>query len=209
MAMRLHELHPSLSHYPVALLPVSVGCDICGVWMDNENYLTVGRMTMPMMAASAAVAGVAGILAQEEVIADDDGTEMLKTHRNLNLATLGITSAMAVYRLRRSRPSWTYLSIGVGATAMVAYSAYLGGKMVYQKGMGVKEANGVLLSQSPELVPGNGKQIMGAIKAQLVSGIRRTISEIFPSREIVDSEEIQRAIGTEMEPDEPEVGVRR
>ncbi len=209
MAMRLHELHPSLSHYPVALLPVSVGCDICGVWMNNDNYLTVGRMTMPMMAASAAVAGVAGILAQEEVIADDDGSEMLKTHRNLNLATLGITSAMAVYRLRRHRPSMIYLTLGIGATAMVAYSAYLGGKMVYQKGMGVEDAHGVLLSQSPELVPGNGKKILGAIKTQLARGIRRTISELFPSREIVDFEEIERAIGTEVESDEPEVGVRR
>lgn len=209
MAMRLHELHPSLSHFPIALLPVSVGCDICGVWMDNDNYLTVGRMTMPMMAASAAVALASGVLAQEEIIADDEGASMLKTHRTLNMASLAVTSSMAVYRLRRRRPSWTYLTIGVGATAMIVYSAYLGGKMVYQKGMGVEDANGVLLSQSPELVPGNGKRILSAIKEQLVNGIRKNIRDLFSSGEVAESEEIQRAIGTEVGSDEPEVGVRQ
>ena len=93
MAMHLQELHPSAVHYPIALLPLSIAADTLGLLTRNRSLLELGRLTMPVAAASAAVAGVLGLIAQEVVETDDEGMEMLITHRTLNLGLLGVAAA--------------------------------------------------------------------------------------------------------------------
>src|SRR5690606_10448007 len=149
MAMRLQELHPSSVHYPIALLPVSLAADALGLLTHNRRLLEVGRLTMPLAAASAAVAGVLGLIAQEVVQTDEEGADMLVTHRTLNLGLIGIAAGMAVKRLGEKKPDVGYLAVGaVGLGAMI-YSAYLGGQMVYDRGVGVRTAGGLREDLAP------------------------------------------------------------
>src|SRR5690606_11711924 len=99
MVMRLQELHPSMVHYPIALLPVSLVADALGLLTRNRSLLEVGRLTMPVAAVSAAVAGVLGLIAQESVELDDEAMDMLISHRTLNLGLIGLGAAMAVKRM--------------------------------------------------------------------------------------------------------------
>lgn len=149
MAMHLQELHPSSVHYPIALLPLSIAADAIGVITDNRALLEVGRVTMPIAAVSAAVAGVLGLIAQEVVDTDDEGMEMLITHRTLNLGLLGAAAAMAVHRVGRKRPGPGYLVAGAAGIGAMIYSAYLGGQMVYDRGVGVRKAGGLREKAAP------------------------------------------------------------
>lgn len=45
MAMRLHELHPSLVHFPIALLPTSIGSDLVGTLTRSRRLLELGCAT--------------------------------------------------------------------------------------------------------------------------------------------------------------------
>ena len=152
MAMRLQEVHPSLVHYPIALLPVSIGADALGKVTGSRTLLGMGKMGIALTAGTAALAGVFGLIAQEEVkLNSDRAGDLLVTHRNLNVGFLALATMMAVRRSMRRKPSMRYLVTGAAAIGAVAYSAYLGGKMVYEHGVGVKAADGIAEGHAPEL----------------------------------------------------------
>lgn len=151
MPMRLQEIHPSLVHYPLALLPLAVGADMLAEATDDDGLREVGRIGMAIAAGSAALAGLAGLIAQEEVDVEP-GTEaydMLATHRTINVGAVIGAAAMAAWRWRERRASPAYLAMGAASLGAVAYSAYLGGKMVYEHGLGVEAAGGLRDEERP------------------------------------------------------------
>jgi len=142
MAMRLQEVHPSIVHFPLTLLPLSIGADLIGQMTGSETLKNFAKATMPFAAASAAIAAVAGLVAQEEVNATGEAHDMLVTHRNLNLTMVGTATAMSEWRAKRDEPTAGYLAIGLAGLAAMTYTAYLGGHMVYEHGVGVLDAAG-------------------------------------------------------------------
>ena len=154
MAMRLQEVHPSLVHYPLAFLPLAVVTDTLGYLGRNRWLLKAGRWTTLLAAASAAAAGTAGLVAQEEVAAEGKARDMLVTHRTLNMALTLTTALLAAWRWRRRAPTPASLAIGVVGLGVMSYSAYLGGKMVYEYGVGVMPALGVKPGRGKLLRPG-------------------------------------------------------
>ena len=151
MALRVHEVHPSVVHFPLALFPASVACDALGLLRQDDALLSAGRFLMSAAAMSAAVAGLAGFAAQEGVYANDDAHDLLVTHRNVNVGLVILTALLAFQRRRRKRPSAGYMCVALGGFAAMTYTAYLGGKMVYSKGVGVEPAGGVRFENAPEV----------------------------------------------------------
>jgi len=178
MAMKLHELHPSLIHFPLALLPLSIASDLLGRATGSASLLDVGRRTMPLAAASGLVAGVAGLMAQTEVKAEGGAMELLKTHRTLNLGLVAIAGAMAVQRVRKEKPSAAYIGLGLIGIATMAYSAYLGGEMVYRDGVGIEAADGI--RKRPKVPEHSLQQAGTALRtaaSDTAKGIQLTIEE--------------------------------
>src|ERR1051325_12054388 len=95
MAMKLHEVHPAIVHFPLALFPLSIGADLLGRATGDETLMEIGKKTLPLAIASGLIAGVAGLMAQTEVEADGKSLDLLKTHRTLNLATVAAATALA------------------------------------------------------------------------------------------------------------------
>lgn len=136
--MRLAELHPATVHYPLALLPLSIGADAVSYATRSKSLATIGKWGVVGAALTAGVAGALGLVAQEEVDLDAAGERVLRTHRTLNLGLLGALTAMAAMRVGQRRPSLGYLALGLGAFAIAGVSAYLGGKLTYEHGAGVE-----------------------------------------------------------------------
>jgi uncharacterized membrane protein len=151
MPMRVQEVHPALAHFPVALLPTAVAADLIGTLTDNEALMETGRQLMPVAAASVAATGIAGFAAQEAVRTGDESHDLLVTHRTLNIGLLVLSVALAGIRVRSRRPSAGYLLAGLAGAALVTYSGYLGGRMVYAHGVGVDPADGVERERAPEM----------------------------------------------------------
>lgn len=175
MAMHLQELHPSVVHYPIALLPVSLAADALGLLTRNRSLLELGRLTMPIAAASAAVAGVFGLIAQEVIDTDDEGMDMLVTHRTLNLGLIGLAAAMAAKRMGEKEPPVGYLVVGAAGLGAMFYSAYLGGQMVYDRGVGVRTAGGLREEVAPPLTQPVRAATMSA--RHIAMGARHTVEE--------------------------------
>ena len=158
MAVRLHEVHPAIVHFPIALLPVAIGADLLGRLTGSRALQETGKRVMPLAAASAAISGLTGLIAQEEVKAEGRAHDVLATHRNINVTVVAASIALAAWRSKRDEPSAAYLALGLAGIGAVSYSAYLGSKMVYEYGVGVDAAGGIMAGRGAELVPGERGQ---------------------------------------------------
>lgn len=176
MAMGLQELHPSIVHMPLAFAPLSVGADIAGALMDDPSLTAVGRATIGLAAAGAAVAAVTGLIAQEEVHAEGLAHQRLVTHRNLNLVGGTVLAGMALWR-QKNDPGPGYLALGAGLLGTMFYTAYLGGKMVYDHGVGVKAARGVR-QDVPELSFGDAGRAARTAVTDVGRGARNAAGEL-------------------------------
>lgn len=177
MPMQLHETHPALVHFPLAFYPLSLAADAAGKVLDRDDLRDLGRITMPLSAGAVAVAGVSGLMAQQEVEGSEQAFDMLITHRNLNLLAGGLAAGLAVWRWTRDRPGLGYLAAGLAGYGLMAYSAFLGGHMVYTHGMGVRKAGGVR-ADVPELTADDASRAASRSIQDLAGGSRVAASEV-------------------------------
>lgn len=176
MARRLQEIHPALVHFPIALLPTSVGADFLGKLTGSETLLEIGRLGIALTAGSAAISGLAGLIAQESVHAEGEAHDLLVTHRTLNVGLLGLTTAMAIWRASHDRPSAGYLLAGLLGMGAMSYSAYIGGKMVSNYGVGV-EATGGLREEAPEVDLEHAGEAARLSTRHVVDGARHVLQD--------------------------------
>ena len=177
MPMKLQEVHPALVHFPITLLPLAIGADFLGRVRRKRELRTIGRWGIAAAAVSGVVAGLFGLIAQEEVNVEGETKDLLITHRDLNLGAVAVMTALALRRAQQDRPSIAYLLAGLGTIATVTYSAYLGGHMVYAHGVAVENGAG-LAEAVPELRPSSTGAVARRAVRDLGSGLVHTGQEI-------------------------------
>ncbi len=179
MAVRLQEVHPALVHFPIALLPLTFAADLAGSVTSNRRLSWLGRWGMVASAASAALAGVAGLIAQEEVNVEGPSMDTLITHRNLNLGVLALTTALAVRRQGEAKAGPAYLGAAALALGTLLYSGYLGGKVVYEYGVGVAPApgprGGLYQGGGPPLTE---PRVLRSAAHDLGNGVKHLVQEV-------------------------------
>ena len=178
MAIRLQQMHPALVHLPIALLPLAVGADLLGRMTGNKSLLSFGQKAIVVAAAGAVASAVTGLIAGEEVNVEGEARDMLMTHRNLNFVATVVAASMAVWRAQHRRPNAAYLGAGLAGVGVLAYTAYLGGKLVYDDGVGVEPAHGVYRTDAPALRSGQFGAFFETAVTDLWHGIQHMIQEV-------------------------------
>ncbi len=142
MPMQLHEIHPSVIHAPLALLPAAAVVDILAA--SSRGRLRrlaldrAGRQLWWLGVGSAAVAGIAGMAASQEIHLDDPrARDAMWLHGMGNTAILIASLGLAAWRSGHRATSAT-AGIGAAAVGAALYTAWLGGSIVYTHGAGVK-----------------------------------------------------------------------
>jgi uncharacterized membrane protein len=178
MALRLHEIHPSIVHFPLAIVPTSLALDVIGKLTGSKSLMSTAKYLVPVGAVAGGVVGLAGLVSQQTVHAEREAHKTLVTHRNLNLVLLGAAAVLTGVRMKQERPSWGYLLAMAGGVAAMNYTAYLGGKMVYSHGVGVETSGGADLRQSIEIRRGSyGRAARLALK-HIGRGLLRVLKEL-------------------------------
>lgn len=151
MAMRTHELHPTLVHAPLVLLPAAALVEVLAAVRPRERRLQrAGRRLWWAASISGLAAGLAGMAASQEVQLDtDDARDAMFVHGIGNLTLVVSALGIAVWRARRVATPTSAVA-GVVATCAAAYTAYLGGELVYAHGAGIVRLGGVA-AESPAL----------------------------------------------------------
>jgi uncharacterized membrane protein len=139
MTMRVHVLHPSLVHFPLALLPLAAGVDLLAPRRGHraQGADRVGKILWWMTAGSGLVTGLAGMAASQEVKARDPYVrDMMWLHGAGNVVVVAGALGMALWR-QTHRASAGQALLGLLASGLSLYTAYLGGELVYSHGVGV------------------------------------------------------------------------
>src|SRR5262249_38454481 len=139
------NVHPLLVHFPIALLPVSVGLDLLGAVMKRRDAETAARWTLWLGAVGAALAVYTGHGAAEALQprVSAEAQALLSTHHHLAIGVLAAAFALSLWRLFVPAPPrrWhaAYLVVAVGLVAALVIVSDLGGQLVFLHGVAVHQ----------------------------------------------------------------------
>lgn len=161
MPMRTHELHPSLVHAPLALLPAAAFADLAAALRPRDLRLDrLARNLWWATASAGLLTGLAGMAASQEIeLRTTRARDMMFAHGVGNLGIVLAAVGVSAWR-SRNRANLTSALSGLLAAGAATYTAYLGGELVYTHGAGVKALGGAA-AESPALFSGEGMARLG------------------------------------------------
>ena len=133
------RMHGGATHFPVALLMVSVLFDHAGFWWRNEarrrEFCAVGFYSLLIAAAAAPVAVLSGIALSKGTVM---GSGLLALHHWFVWPAFGLLIGLAVWRLvvreRASRlAGGGYLAVATFTVVAMMTAGYWGGEMIIGK----------------------------------------------------------------------------
>jgi uncharacterized membrane protein len=132
-----HPLHPILVSIPIGLWTFAFVCDLIHAFGGSTLWSTVSLYCVAGGSVGAVVAAVPGLI-DYFFIDEADMKRIATTHLLVNLGAVVIFTVNLWARFHVSSESFIPLilsAIGMGA---VAWGGWLGGEMVYVKGMAVE-----------------------------------------------------------------------
>ncbi len=149
-------------HFPVALTFAALLFEVVSR-VRRWRTLESGSLVLIVLAALGAIAGmVTGTLAHDEVVVPVEARAMLEQHEDLGvllgwgLPLLAVARTLLARLSRRYGPlGWLYLVLLCVACVAIAYQGHLGGRLVYDHGVGTAPLLSLPGSASGP-VPGQG-----------------------------------------------------
>ena len=136
-----------LVHYPIALWTTSLIADLIFYFNRNTTMLQISKFLIIAGIIGAILAAIPGII-DWWALTDPVVTKTANWHARLNIAALIIFGASFYLRLRHYGAPLVGFNIkipfvvSVAGFVLMTISAKLGGKLVYEHRIGVKEADG-------------------------------------------------------------------
>ena len=130
------RMHGGATHFPIALIMVSVVFDAAGFWWRNEirrrEFRSVGFYSLLIAAGASPAAVLSGIALSKGIIL---GTGMLALHHYFIWPAFGLLVGLAVWRLlvreRASRRAdGCYLALAFLTLVAMMTAGYWGGEMI-------------------------------------------------------------------------------
>ena len=144
------NIHPLLVHFPIAWLIAAIVVDVVSLVRPRSDWAgTLAAVLYPAGAASALITYLTGREAAASVWMPGMAHAVVQQHWNWALATTVFFSALAAVRLalvvRKRRPSYAARLVLAGAAlgglVLLFYTGELGGRLVYEHGVGVRSTS--------------------------------------------------------------------
>jgi uncharacterized membrane protein len=137
------NVHPLIVHFPIAFLIGFLLLEVIGLAFRNIAIRQIASGMLYLGAVGAVAAATAGLIAEETVPHGAAVHEIMEWHERLGLTVASLAVVMAVWRAASGvRFSAMALALHLFLAGIIAvclfFAADLGGLMVYQYGVGVK-----------------------------------------------------------------------
>lgn len=140
----MESLHPMTVHFPVALLLAAFAVETLALLWPGRPHPAWHRVSLWNLCLGAAGAGAAvttGRLAEAAAKHSFEIYEIMELHERLGFAVLWLAAGVAGLRLlSRDRLGrigrWAAWGALAAACGIMAYGAHLGGRLVYEFGVG-------------------------------------------------------------------------
>ena len=140
-AMGMESLHPLVVHFPIALLFSALGLDGLALALKRPHLHRVALWNLCLGTLGAAAAVLTGLQAEKIAKHSFEIWEVMEWHERLGMSTLILGLMASGLRLGtrdRLSPRLRTLSLAImaGMASTIAVGAYLGGRLVYEFGVG-------------------------------------------------------------------------
>lgn len=139
----LSQLHPFAVHFPIALLLVSLLAEVLWLVRKQEFWRDMAFWLLLFGAAGSFLAAISGGWAEDALNMSHELHEKVEQHETVGYIIAWLYAALLVWKILRRKvmaipENRTFLGAMLVATALLMYSGFLGGKLVYEHGAGVK-----------------------------------------------------------------------
>jgi uncharacterized membrane protein len=139
----LHLFHPALVHVSVAFLVVGGSVEALALWARRDVPARWGGSLVAIGLASLVLTIASGYLAVNSVPLPEGAESLVATHERNGWILIALVFAAVFWKAwRRGQPAphprALYLALLVAIVALTSYEAWLGGSMVYARGIGVR-----------------------------------------------------------------------
>ena len=137
----MESLHPLVVHFPIALLLTALGLDLLALIARRPSLHRVALWNLVLGTLGAGVAVLTGLQAEDIAKHSFEIWQVITLHKRLGITTLILGLMATGLRLKthdqlsaRGRALALVLMVAMAGT--LSFGAYLGGRLVYEFGVG-------------------------------------------------------------------------
>ena len=137
----MESIHPLVVHFPIALLLTALLLDFIAVGLKRPAFHRLALWNLTLGTLGAATAVLTGLQAEDVAKHSFEIWKIMNLHERLGITTLALGLLVVSYRLwrrdqlsRRARLLTIVVMLIMSST--LGFGAYLGGRMVYEFGVG-------------------------------------------------------------------------
>lgn len=139
----LSQLHPFAIHFPIALLLISLVAETLWIVRKQEFWRDMAFWLLLFGASGAFLAAITGGWAEDALQMSHELHEKVEQHETVGYIIAWLYAALLVWKILRRKAmsvteNRTFLGAMLVAAALLLYTGFLGGKLVYEYGAGVK-----------------------------------------------------------------------
>lgn len=152
----LSQLHPFAVHFPIALLLVTLVAEAVWLIKKQEFWRDMAFWLLLFGTAGSFLAAISGGWAEDALQMSHELHEKVEQHETVGYIIAWLYASLLVWKILRRKAmltpeNRTFLGALLVATALLLYSGFLGGKLVYEYGAGVKGVSvGIENSSQPK-----------------------------------------------------------
>lgn len=134
-------IHPVVVHFPIALLMAGVLLELIG-WIGRRESAKQAAVWVLVLGALGGLAAIgSGLMAKAEALEEGAPRMPINTHHLYGSVAVTLFVLLALVRLALKRRMGVgvlvvYLLAAIAGVALVAYTGYTGGRLVYEQHVG-------------------------------------------------------------------------
>lgn len=137
----MESLHPALVHFPIALLTAAFLVETLALALGKPAWHRISLWNLGLGTVGAAAAVITGRLAESAAKHTPEIHGVMELHERLGYVVLGLAGLVLAWRLLArdrlvGRARWAAWALLLAACGTMAWGAHLGGRMVYELGVG-------------------------------------------------------------------------
>lgn len=137
------ELHPAIVHFPIALLTIAALFGVLSLFVKKELFKEIAFWNLLLGVIGSIAAVFTGLIEEQSLVHNDEIHKVLTKHKFTGFGILIFSFVLLTWVWVRKNKfkkgeyiAWVlFLAL---STAAVFYQGFLGGKMVFEQGAGVK-----------------------------------------------------------------------
>jgi uncharacterized membrane protein len=136
-------LHPAIVHFPIALLSIAAFFAALSLFVKKEFFREVAFWNLLLGVIGAIAAVLTGLIEEQNLAHNEDIHRILIKHKFTGFGILILSFALLTWIWVRKnqfgkKEYMLWVAFLLLSTGMIFYQGFLGGKMVFEQGAGVK-----------------------------------------------------------------------